>query len=51
MRTLRDCWNVGNFVELCACHFNFLGLDFLVCTKKGWIKSEVLNLAASEESL
>jgi hypothetical protein len=29
----------------------FLGLTFLICTMKEWIKPQVLNLAAHEEAL
>lgn len=53
MRVLRHCWSSGKFgklfVGLCAHHFTFLGLDFLICTKKQWIRSEVFYLAAHEE--
>lgn len=52
MRTLSDCWSVekhGKLIGFCACHFNFLDLDFLTYTKKECIRSEVLNLAACEE--
>lgn len=34
----------GKCVELCACHFNFLELEFFICTQKERIGLEVLNL-------
>lgn len=46
---LLECWKVWKLVELCACHFNFLCLDFIIYSQKEGIRSEVLNLAAHEE--
>lgn len=44
MKAWNDCANVGKFgkfVELCTCYIYFFGLEFFICTKKEWIRSEV----------
>lgn len=44
MKAWNDCANVGKFgkfVELFTCYVYFFGLEFFICTKKEWIRSEV----------
>lgn len=53
MSAIKDCQSVGKFrkfVELYVYHFNFLCFNFFIRTKNEWIRSEVLNPTAHEET-